>query len=578
MTSRRPCVANIAPRSSTLQRHVCLQLFKADVWLGPEAPEEAFIVFKVGYRSFTSTTVRRDPNGVYSWGSGLHVENESEDPGNASLHEWTLESGQAMRCQVMQAHVFAPRPNCPVEEDGAAQSGHAIEDGSHDESGSAEFTRKLEACAESCDDTHDLGRRLGRFDVSLFALKEQGGVQSVTGGRLLHSGKAVNAPQASKPGVAPAESQQRGSLALHVTLQNRDGFLQESGNLAQRTDDYLQLLDCLTAAPDQEAAQDLRGSREKIGSATTASMKAKIRLLNQNTSLRAIVADQQGHIDALKELVSGSPSAMVRHARPVSLPANYAPTGRLPVSCPSHRRRPRGSCARSASASASAALRPSRGSSMPLSQGMPSRSHGCRARMASPELSRPHSGPALMQFSSPESTSASNSEVHRFLREHAHQRQELEPLILRHLSKPDVSLPVQSVGEPRPHESQPRFRQDVPATYSAHHPVTASSASKAPCPAAVNSRTACRGAAAVIAESEVRRAVLRHFATPWHAFKALDLDSDGLLSLAEFRRAFELACPDTSEEMTRRFWQRAGGHGDGYITADQLAEFLVHGS
>merc|ERR1712139_167230 len=161
-----------------------------------------------------------------------------------------------------------------------------------------------------------------------------------------------------------------------------------------------------------------------------------------------------------------------------------------------------------------------------------------------------------------------SSEVQRFLREHAHRRQDLQPL-LQHFPW----LGEACGGEDGSFECalQPRSSQESPRSPSGFSP-------RAPLGRPIRPRPACRSVAAVAADTDVRMMVLRHFKSASAAFKALDLDGDGLLSKFEFRRAVEIACPQTSEEVMQRLWRWADSDKVGFITAGRLAEFLMPAS
>jgi len=414
----------------------------------------------------------------------------------------------------------------------------------------------------------------------------------------------------------------KGSISLTVSLEKQDGFLEGSASLSQRTADYLQLLHHLSASPDLKAWPDASQSPDFICPGTNEEVEpAKVseaqHLDIQNKSLRAIVADQRGQIDALKDL-------MLCAEQPSRSACNQ-----------------RGASATSSRASAQGKT---------ASDSTPKRSTG-HVRTAATVLPRSNSGPQLLQTYP---AKASISEYERFMREHAHQKK-LQPFIMQHLFHPNGSTSVgettsesgcpldlnrpfsareirsqtgfeippevrrntycsqhgraTQAGLPRPkgcdvngckiparfnypyedYSASPaprplvnfrehmhlRFEQDVPPTAAPQRPQRSTPTA----PSGIASRPRyCRPDAVEVAdENNLRRALLRHFQSPLSAFKSLDLDHDGALSLVEFRRAFDLARLEISEDKVLRLWRRAKGTEDQHITMSQFTEFLLNG-
>lgn len=445
----------VKPCTCSMQRHSCLQLFAADLRLESGGPEEVYLIFKTDCRSFTSKAVRRDLDGVYSWGDISPTDDSAAKTdsnafqGEAPLHEWVLEGSQASQCMHMRMRVqiFSIR-DCSLHSQNAARldgSGMHDLEGSADSDGSSfekgDHSRSIAEKAQQseldhfCIDAPD--ECLGSFEVSLLALQENPhhGVQVVSGGPLLHSRtrEAVAMSRRGTPEMAAVNSQLKGSLKLKLGWEVREGFLTGSGVLTQRTDDYLQLFENLTADTDvisQHSCARLapkkcsHGSKHQ-GLRRKQSPKRDV-LESQKKSLRAIVAEQQGHIDTLKDLVVGSRRLLdtsLQKKRPAV--ASVRATGHVHNHAPALPAR-RGLCQEGRGRVGSPPRVPSHTSPLTVQAGRAvstPRTLPQDMRVVPPAL------PPQALLNLEKSMQNSDSEVQRFLREHAHHRCDLQPLV-----------------------------------------------------------------------------------------------------------------------------------------------------
>lgn len=509
----KPSAARLSRRTSGLQEHSCLQLFGADLWLGEAGPEEAYIIFKVGYRTHKTSVARRDLSGTYCWTSSPDTENVP------CLCEWLLDGGEASRCELVRARVFEV---CECGEEGKVpasevpdipNSGMSVEDlqaaisGSQanatgESAGSSRHGQLDDSGQDAVSESKD--KCLGSFEVNLLAMKAQADVQTISSGSMLPS-------SSGGPRIV-------GSLTLHMVWEPRGAYLFESNDRARDTDACLQLLDSLAneaLAADAVAAwpQAQGAARHLQGELVAQQHYGDSQLLEeQNMSLRQIVAQQQERIGHLKDIVLGPKQ---RHRSSSSATAEKKPAlqPRLRVTQISSPE-PKALCARASSAPSSPTSQPK------------------RDMLADAPL---------------------GSEMQRFLREH--KSKELQPCVQKLLfdlhAPPHQAATCQSTQNGANMGSGRRQHQ-----YSSPKPVR-SSASRA------------------AAESELKRALLRHFHTPRAAFKALDLAGSGQLFFAEFRRGFELAQLNwASEDALQRLWRRAGGDETGFLTLHAFEELL----
>merc|ERR1719491_1500993 len=212
-------------------------------------------------------------------------------------------------------------------------------------------------------------------------MKSQSDLQSITGGPLLpNRASAASAPRSAA--AATGQARQMGSLVLHLAREKRSAFLQESVALTKSTDAYLQLLDSLATEPDVSEKTATWPAAEPAKRLRDPSPLGK-RLETQNKSLRKVVAEQQGHIDTLKELVLGSQRFLDESvSQSPRAPVSYCPStghaiGRQRAAA---KRRPASAAPQSGRASQEAT---------PVLQGSPR--HVCRGRVGSPPP-RPCSG------------------------------------------------------------------------------------------------------------------------------------------------------------------------------------------
>lgn len=508
--SGKPSAARLSRRTSGLREHSCLQLLGADLWLGEAGPEEAYIIFKVAYRTHKTALARRDLSGTYCWSSPSDTESAP------CLCEWLLDGGEASRCELVRARVFEVR-RCgeerkvpPLEVPEIPDSGMSVEDLQAAISGSQANatgeTARLDVAVptpgchgqfsdaeqDAVPDSND--RCLGAFEVNLLAMKAQSDVQSISSGSMLPS------PSGGSHLV--------GSLTLHMVWEPRGAYLFESDDLARDTDACLQLLDSLSnealaanavaAWPEsQEAARQLQGdlaADQRYGHSQL--------LEEQNVSLRQIAAQQQERIANLKDIVLG----------------------------PKQRHR---------SLSSAAAER--------------------KPRLIITKAVRAHvsSAPSSPTFQAKQDMLPDvplGSEMQRFLREH--KSKELQPCVQKLFL--DLHAPSHRADTWQSPDAAAAGANVGFGHWPGHSPKPVRSAA---------SRAA--------AESELKRALLRHFHTPRAAFKALDLAGSGQIFLAEFRQGFELAHLNwASEDVLQRLWQRAGGDQTGFLTLHAFEQLL----
>lgn len=361
--ARRPS-NSVHPAPLTLKRHHCLQLFAAEARLGPDGPEEAFLVLKLQHRAFTTSVIRREAAGVYRWSGG-----------KGPLHEWVIDGARSQRREILRAYVFAVEVNPEAytrdDEGRHAESSSATSRDQDDATangdderaeGSATTPRDEDASGgeSSFQSTHSsprcgarvpavdgangvASRCLGFFEVPLLGLREHGATSAVNGGPLLQGPEyADRSPSGGATSHAGSFAILSGSLSLRLAWESRAAFLHESGALSRRTEelcgvlaglaggvehfsDSAAALDALTSWPSspQKASEELRASHslcwpprlpsrsspklfDSRGFSTEPDGLDPRRLDLESLPIHAIVADQQHRVDSLKEVLANS--------------------------------------------------------------------------------------------------------------------------------------------------------------------------------------------------------------------------------------------------------------------------------
>lgn len=193
----------------------CLRVYGAEAHLGPGAPDDVYLVFKLDHNSRSTTWARRiPPGGMHTWGTGLTRGVVAAQAPSASqpVAEWLLGRDTPPFAEALRVYVFAAPQVAP----GPDSSGGAA---------------KLGGSSVSEED-----RALGFVEVPLVALKTSNKKTALAGGPFVLFGRGGRSVSLSLDLLASWEN---------ADASRADFILEGTGTLARKTDELCTMLDAL---------------------------------------------------------------------------------------------------------------------------------------------------------------------------------------------------------------------------------------------------------------------------------------------------------------------------------------------